>query len=64
MSSPAVKYLSVVALADLRVGYTYPLAAYLNFFPGEIQYPRCPLDGNAEAVAEVEALVDLASSDL
>ena len=54
----------VVALAVLRVRYTYPLAAYLNFFPGGIRFPRCLFDGTTEAEAEAEAVVALASSDL
>ena len=42
------------ASAALSIGYTYPLAAYLNFCLGGIQYPCCPLDGTAEAAVEAE----------
>ena len=55
---------ALAAFAALRVGYTYPLAAYLIFFPGGIQYLRCPIDSTAEAAAEAEAAAALASSDL
>ena len=61
VSSPTASSTAEAASADLRVGYTYPLAAYLN--PG-IRYPCCPLDGTVEAAAEAEAVSDSASSDL
>ena len=52
------------ALAALRVGYTYPLVAYLNFCPGWIRYPHCPLGGTKEAASEAEDADALASSDI
>ena len=36
VSSTAVAYTVAAASASLCVGYTYPLAAYLNFFPGDM----------------------------
>ena len=55
VSSPAVASTAAAALTVLHVRYTHPLAVYLNFFPGGIQYPRCPLDCTAEAAEEAEA---------
>ena len=52
------------ALVTLCVGYTYPLAAYLNFCLGGVGYPRCPLDGTVEAEEEAEAAAALVSSYL
>ena len=66
--SPATSCTTVsnvaAASAALRDRYMYPLAAYLNFFPGGIQYPCCTLDGITEAAAEVEAAAALVSSDI
>ena len=65
-SSPVTASTTMAASADstaLRAGYMYPLAAYLNFFPGGIQYPCCHLDGTAEDVTGEEAAAALDSSD-
>ena len=65
VSSSAVASTAAAASAALRVGYMYPPAAYLNFCPGGgIRYPRCPLDGTAEAATVTEAAAASASSDL
>ena len=50
-ASPSTAAAALTASAALRVGYMYPLAAYLKFFLGGIQYPPCPLDSTAEAAA-------------
>ena len=65
-SSPVTASTTMAASADstaLRAGYMYPLAAYLNFFPGGIQYPCCHLDGTAEDATGEEAAAALDSSD-
>ena len=64
VSSPLAVYTAAEALVALRVGYMCTLAVYLNFSPGGIQYPHCPLDGTSEAAAEAEAAAASASSDL
>ena len=62
--SPAAVSIAAEVSAALRIRYTYPLAEYLNFFLGGIQYTRCPLDGTAEATAEAEAADASDASDL
>ena len=44
-----------MALGPLHVGFTYPLEVYLNFCPGGIGHPRCPINITVEAAAEAEA---------
>ena len=53
---------ALAALTALRIRYTYPLEAYLNFCQGGVCYPRCPLEGKAEAAAEAESEAAAASA--
>ena len=64
VSSPTAASTLAAASASLRVGYTYPLVAYLNSFLGGIRYPCCFLGVTAESMLEAEAAAASASSDL
>ena len=64
VSSPILDYTADAASAALRVGYTYPLAAYLYFCLGRIQYPFYNINSTAEAAEEAEVVASLASSDI
>ena len=64
VSYPTATFTAEVALAALRLQYTYHLALYHNFDLGGIRYSQFPLYGTAESAAEEEAAAALASSDI